>query len=124
MLGTSRNDDVSIWWRIRWGAAEHYGQRAMEAKMSEAGYALQALVYTVALHRFLAKRVRDYDYDRHLGGHLYLFLRGMAGPRTPRDPATGRCHGVYAGRFDAALIHSLDAALYGRGAADQAGASR
>lgn len=110
--------------RIRWGAAEHYGQRAMEAKMSEAGYALQALVYTVALHRFLAKRVRDYDYDRHLGGHLYLFLRGMAGPRTPRDPATGRCHGVYAGRFDAALIHSLDAALYGRGAADQAGASR
>lgn len=110
--------------RIRRGAGEHYGQRAMEAKMSEAGYALQALVYTVALHRFLAKRVRGYDYDRHLGGYLYLFLRGMAGARTPRDPATGRCQGVYAGRFDAELIHSLDAALLGRAAAEHRGGSR
>jgi exodeoxyribonuclease V beta subunit len=107
--------------RIRVGTGEHYGQRAMDSKMSEAGYALQALVYTIALHRFLGARLRDYDYDRHVGGYLYLFLRGMAGPSTPRDPGTGRCQGVYAARFDAELVHALDEALLGRGALGQRG---
>ena len=46
-------------------------------------YPLQLLLYTVGLHRFLRWRQPGYDPDRHLGGGLYLFVRGMVGPRTP-----------------------------------------
>jgi exodeoxyribonuclease V beta subunit len=44
---------------------------------------LQALLYSVVLHRFLRWRQPGYDPARHLGGVLYLFLRGMCGPETP-----------------------------------------
>ena len=46
-----------------------------------AHYPLQALLYAVALHRMLRWRQPGYDPDVHLGGVLYLFVRGMAGPR-------------------------------------------
>ena len=42
-------------------------------------YALQALLYTVALHRFLRWRLPGYDPDTHLAGVAYLFVRGMTG---------------------------------------------
>ncbi|PSC97943.1 hypothetical protein C7D74_32270, partial [Klebsiella pneumoniae] len=29
--------------------------------------------------RYLRHRLADYDYDRHFGGVIYLFLRGMDG---------------------------------------------
>ena len=51
--------------------------------MIDAHYPLQALLYGVALHRFLRWRLPDYDPERHLGGALYLFVRGMCGPATP-----------------------------------------
>ncbi len=48
--------------------------------MLRAHYPLQALLYCVALHRFLRWRQPGYDPEHHLGGVLYLFLRGMCGP--------------------------------------------
>ncbi len=75
------------------------------------GLLLQALVYTLALHRHLRLRLPGYDYDRDVGGYLYLFLRGMGGPATPRDAASGRCHGVYPGRWTREVVEALDAAL-------------
>jgi exodeoxyribonuclease V beta subunit len=48
--------------------------------MIEAHYPLQALLYNVALHRYLRWRQPGYDPEVHLGGVLYLFLRGMSGP--------------------------------------------
>ena len=51
--------------------------------MADAHYPLQALLYGVALHRFLRWRLPDYSPERHLGGTLYLFVRGMCGPATP-----------------------------------------
>ena len=56
--------------------------RMAEAMMS-AHYPLQALLYAVALHRMLRWRQPGYDPAVHLGGVLYLFVRGMAGPETP-----------------------------------------
>jgi len=41
------------------------------------------LLYSAALHRFLRWRLGGYDPARHLGGVLYLFLRGMCGPAGP-----------------------------------------
>ena len=55
--------------------------------MIDAHYPLQALLYGVALHRFLRWRLPDYDPERHLGGTLYLFVRGMCGPATPSSTA-------------------------------------
>jgi exodeoxyribonuclease V beta subunit len=46
-------------------------------------YQLQALLYSVALHRYLRWRILDYDPDRHLGGIGYLFVRSMIGSDTP-----------------------------------------
>ena len=57
-----------------------YRRARMADAMLQAHYPLQALLYEVALHRFLRWRLPDYDPDRHLGGVLYLFLRGMCGP--------------------------------------------
>ena len=51
--------------------------------MIEANYPLQALLYGVALHRYLRWRLPGYDPAEHLGGVLYLFVRGMCGPDTP-----------------------------------------
>jgi exodeoxyribonuclease V beta subunit len=47
--------------------------------MLDAHYPLQALLYCVALHRYLRWRQRDYDPATSLGGVRYLFLRGMVG---------------------------------------------
>jgi exodeoxyribonuclease V beta subunit len=58
--------------------AWHYRPVAIESAMAEAHYPLQALLYSAALHRYLRWRQPDYDPARHLGGVLYLFLRGMS----------------------------------------------
>ena len=82
--------------------AWHYRQSALERAMVEAHYPLQALLYQVALHRYLRWRQPDYDPARHLGGVLYLFLRGMCGPGV-RD-ADGVAPGVFSWAPPAALI--------------------
>ncbi|MBW2258747.1 MAG: hypothetical protein JRI25_29770, partial [Deltaproteobacteria bacterium] len=89
----------------------HYTRPWMAWEMAHHGYHLQALLYTVALHRMLRQRLPDYDYDVHVGGHLYLFLRGMTGPDTPRDG--GLVLGVYFDRWPASVVLGLDAALSG-----------
>ena len=58
--------------------------------MIDAHYPLQALLYGVALHRFLRWRLPGYAPERHLGGSLYLFVRGMCGPATPRSSTACR----------------------------------
>ena len=40
-------------------------------------YPLQAHLYLVALHRFLSWRLEDYSIENHLGGYIYIFLRGI-----------------------------------------------
>jgi exodeoxyribonuclease V beta subunit len=60
--------------------AWHYRPAALDRAMVEAHYPLQALLYDVALHRYLRWRQPGYDPAVHLGGVLYVFLRGMSGP--------------------------------------------
>ena len=83
--------------------------------MAHHAYHLQALLYTIALHRMLSRRLVDYCYDRHVGGYLYLFLRGMEGRDTLRKD--GVCGGVYADRWPASVVLGLDAALQGESTA-------
>jgi exodeoxyribonuclease V beta subunit len=74
-------------------AADYERPRLVEA-MLHSDYPLQALLYSVVLHRFLRWRQPGYDPDRHLGGILYLFVRVKCGPQTPV------IDGHYAGVFD------------------------
>jgi exodeoxyribonuclease V beta subunit len=91
--------------------AWHYRPAAMEAAMVEAHYPLQALLYAVALHRYLRWRQPGYDPARHQGGVLYLFLRGMSGPGVL--DAAGAAPGVFAWRPPAGLVTGLSDLLAG-----------
>jgi exodeoxyribonuclease V beta subunit len=63
--------------------AWHYRPAALDAEMQRRHYPLQALLYVVALHRYLRWRLPDYSPHAHLGGVLYLFVRGMIGRDAP-----------------------------------------
>ncbi|WP_028656517.1 UvrD-helicase domain-containing protein [Nocardioides sp. J54] len=91
--------------------AAAYAPDRLAAAMGHSSYPLQALLYAVVLHRFLRWRVPGYDPERHLGGVVYLYLRGMCGPETPLvgdDPC-----GVFSWRPPAALVVELSDLLDG-----------
>lgn len=85
--------------------AWHHRPSALAAEMQRRHYGLQALLYVVALHRYLRWRVTDYTPERNLAGVLYLFLRGMIGSDTPTVEGTP-C-GVFAWRPPNALVETL-----------------
>jgi exodeoxyribonuclease V beta subunit len=72
------------------------------------------LLYSVAVHRFLRRRIAGYDPAVHLGGIGYLYVRGMIGPATP--VVDGVPYGVFAWRPPASTIVALDA-LFATGVA-------
>ncbi|MES5813642.1 exodeoxyribonuclease V subunit beta [Pseudoxanthomonas sp. Soil82] len=85
-----------------------YDAPAMAEAMEHSEYPLQALVYTVALHRWLRFRLgAKYDYARDFGGVRYLFCRGI-------DAARGDASGVQAWRFEPELVHAVDALFAGQ----------
>ena len=85
-----------------------YDPTALRRATFAGGYPLQYLIYLVALHRHLGTRLAGYDYERHIGGVFYLFLRGM-------DPAAGMKRGVYFDRPPRTCIEALDACFRGEG---------
>jgi exodeoxyribonuclease V beta subunit len=96
-------------------AADYAQPRLVEA-MLHSDYPLQALLYSVVLHRFLRWRLPGYTPDKHIGGIMYLFLRGMCGPDTP--VVDGHPTGVFSWQPPAALITAISDLLdEGRAAA-------
>ena len=91
--------------------AWHYRPGALAAEMRRSHYPLQAVLYLVALHRYLRWRSPGYDPNVNLGGALYLFLRGMACPGAP--PVDGYPCGVFAWRPPPALVTELSDLLAG-----------
>ncbi|AWI76158.1 exodeoxyribonuclease V subunit beta [Parazoarcus communis] len=87
-----------------------YGPAALEGAMQSHGYHLQHLLYTVALHRHLARSLPGYDYDTHFGGVLYLFVRGVR----PGWHAGGGPAGVFRHRAPRQVIEALDDLLAAR----------
>ncbi|MFE7718062.1 UvrD-helicase domain-containing protein [Nocardia rhizosphaerihabitans] len=86
---------------------EHYRREHMVTEMVRSHYPLQALLYAVALHRYLRWRLPGYDPARHLGGARYLFVRGMIGAATPPG------HGVFDWHPPAELVVALSDLLAG-----------
>ncbi|MEL0629201.1 exodeoxyribonuclease V subunit beta [Psychromonas aquatilis] len=81
-----------------------YSQQAMSEAIIEHRYDFQYQLYTLALHRLLRSRITDYNYDQHLGGVFYTFLRGMQGSAD---------EGVYFTKPKFELIDKLDKLLSG-----------
>ncbi len=84
----------------------HYGQGALAAAMHDQGYHLQYLLYLVALDRYLRHRIAGYSPEQHLGGAVYLFVRGV---RPDWHDAAGAPTGVFFHRPTAATIARLSA---------------
>jgi exodeoxyribonuclease V beta subunit len=89
-----------------------YTPAAMSEAMLHSHYPLQALLYSVVLHRYLRWRQPGYDPERHLGGVLYLYVRGMCGPETPM--VDGNPCGVFSWHPPAAMVVELSDLLDGR----------
>ena len=85
--------------------AADYSFGSLTEAMLHSDYPLQALLYLVVLHRFLRWRQSGYDPGRHLGGVLYLFVRGMCGAATPAPD--GQPCGVFSWGPPAALAVAL-----------------
>ena len=61
---------------------EDYCHDALDCAMAEHRYDVQATIYLLALHRLLKFRLgSSYQPEEHLGGAIYLFLRGVKGPQ-------------------------------------------
>ncbi len=84
---------------------DDYRQSKMEEALIEHRYDFQYQLYTLALHRLLKSRLADYDYDTHIGGVFYLFLRGMQGEQES---------GVYFNKPCFDLIDALDRLFSGQ----------
>jgi exodeoxyribonuclease V beta subunit len=62
-----------------------YEPNDLTREMVHSGYPLQGLLYSIALHRYLRGRWRDYDPNRHLAGLCYLYVRGAARAQGPQS---------------------------------------
>jgi exodeoxyribonuclease V beta subunit len=87
---------------------QDYRDNSLDMAMSEHHYPLQALLYTVALHRYLRHRMDGYTAEHKLGDSLYLFVRALG-----LEPDVQPPPGVWRHRWPAALIESLDDAFAG-----------
>ncbi|HWU78157.1 MAG TPA: UvrD-helicase domain-containing protein [Rhodanobacter sp.] len=81
-----------------------YRETSLDIAMAEHHYPLQALIYTVALHRYLHQRMDGYTAERHLGESRYLFVRALG-----LEPGLG----VWRRHWPAQLIEALDDAFAG-----------
>ncbi|WP_313714070.1 exodeoxyribonuclease V subunit beta [Pseudomonas sp.] len=87
------------------GSNDHaYAAEAMAATMLDKRYDLQLCLYLLALHRQLKLRLPGYDYEQHMGGALYLFIRGHQ----------ALTHGVHFERPPRQLIEQLDQLFMGQ----------
>lgn len=80
-----------------------YTDQAMGEAILDKRYDLQYVLYLLALHRLLKARLPDYDYDQHVGGAVYLFLRGIEAPG----------NGAFVDKPPRTMIEQLDALFDG-----------
>ena len=100
----------------RWGeepALHDYDLGHMADAMAEHHYPLQALLYSVALLRYLRSRRRPDETAAPVVGAAYLFVRGMTGGDVAFDGP--HPHGVFTWELDSGLIAAVSDLLDGRG---------
>ena len=81
-----------------------YDQETLAQTMASSEYDLQALLYTLAVHRWMRLRLgQRYDYERDFGGVRYVFCRGLQ----REDPGQG----IFVPRFSRELVQAVDTLL-------------
>ncbi len=86
-----------------------YLPSTLNQAMRQHRYDVQAVLYVLALHRLLKSRMpHSYDFDQHMGGALYWFVRGVDQPGM----------GMLSVPTPRALIEALDAQLSFHGAGE------
>lgn len=75
-----------------------YTSARMREEVLKHRYDLQYSLYLFALHRLLRSRLPDYDYEQHMGGAVYIFLRGHA----------ASSQGLHLEKPPLSLMHELD----------------
>jgi len=95
-------------WKSNWmgNRVEDYSPDAIRLEMRQQQYFVQYHFYTVALHKYLAQRVPHYNYEKHFGGVIYLFLRGL-------DPSRPQ-YGVFRDRPALTAVDQISSLLEGR----------
>ena len=76
-----------------------YSPIQLTKAMVELDFDVQGHLYSLALHQFLSVYMREYDYDQHYGGYVYVFVRGL----DPENPENG----IYHHKPDTRVITSL-----------------
>ncbi|TCO76718.1 exodeoxyribonuclease V subunit beta [Chromatocurvus halotolerans] len=101
-------------WKSTWLGVDDsaYHAEAMQTALLDKRYDLQLAIYLIALHRHLRHSLGEsYDYDRHVGGAMLVFLRGIDAPS----------RGVVTIKPSLAVIQALDDCLAGAGSCTAAG---
>jgi len=84
---------------------EDYSAGSLKMEIEANGYDLQYHLYTLALVKFLERRLPDFNYEEHFGGVAYLFVRGMR---------KGESSGVWFHKPDKEVISNLNDLLGGK----------
>jgi len=87
---------------------QNYQAPMLKESIEQHHYDLQYLIYSLALHRYLATSLPDYQVEKHFGGIYYLFLRGMT-----NDTQNQGC-GSYFRAITPDEIHQLDRIFLGK----------
>ena len=91
VFADNSNHSKAKWWILDWKSnwigilkdqkvscgPQHYDKISIERQMLLHHYPLQAHIYLVALHRLLKWRLPNYSPNQHLGGYVYMFIRGI-----------------------------------------------
>ncbi|MEW6996943.1 exodeoxyribonuclease V subunit beta [Colwelliaceae bacterium BS250] len=83
-----------------------YSAENLSLHIIENFYDLQFLIYSLALHRYLQRRIADYSFERDFGGVYYLYLRGMS-------ENNDNFQGIFYHALSAQLLTDLDNAFSG-----------
>lgn len=100
-------------WKSNWlgNSTEDYAPQRLDRAMADNFYHLQSWLYALALQRFLASRLPDYQYEQHFGGIFYIFVRGL-------DPAVAE-RGVHFARPTRNFLQNLGDVVFGDGGNDE-----
>ncbi|QCI21739.1 exodeoxyribonuclease V subunit beta [Buchnera aphidicola (Hyadaphis tataricae)] len=54
-----------------------YSYDHIKKEMIKKRYDIQYQIYTIAVHQYLKTKIKKYNYEKHFGGILYIFLRAI-----------------------------------------------
>src|SRR5882724_8591247 len=94
-------------WKSNWLGTDSasYTPESVATEMARHFYNLQLGIYAVALHRYLERRLPDYEYEKNFGGAFYIFLRGI-------DPSKQN-NGIFSTRPPRKFVEQLNEIFHG-----------